>query len=192
MNAALVVVDYTWDFIAAEGRLSCGPPGRMIEDRIAALAAEFAAAGSYVVMAVDYHRPDDPFHPETNLFPAHNVEGTGGRELYGKLQAAAAPYRDAANWHEIAKTRYSAFAGTDLDLRLRERSIRDLHLAGVCTDICVLHTAVDAYNLGYSIFVHSDAVQSFNAPGHRWALEHFRQCLGAVLLQDGRPQTPQA
>ena len=30
-----------------------------------------------------------------------------------------------------------------------ERGITELCLTGVCTDICVLHTAVDAYNLGY-------------------------------------------
>ena len=44
------------------------------------------------------------------------------------------------------KTRYSAFAGTDLEMKLRERGIEEVHLVGVCTDICVLHTAVDAYN----------------------------------------------
>lgn len=52
------------------------------------------------------------------------------------------------------KTRYSAFAGTDLELKLRERGITELHLIGVCTDICVLHTAVDAYNKGFDIVIH--------------------------------------
>ena len=44
------------------------------------------------------------------------------------------------------KTRFSAFAGTDLELLLRARGITELHLVGVCTDICILHTSVDAYN----------------------------------------------
>ncbi|HAZ39372.1 MAG TPA: isochorismatase, partial [Exiguobacterium sp.] len=100
-----------------------------------------------------------------------------GRDLFGKV-AAMARVAD----HVIDKTRYSAFAVTDLDLRLRERGIREVHLVGVCTDICVLHTAVDAYNLGYHIVVHADAVASFNATGHDWALTHFKQSIGAEVV----------
>ena len=80
------------------------------------------------------------------------------------------------------KTRYSAFAGTDLHLRLQARGIREVHLIGVCTDICILHTAVDAYNLGYKIKVYRDAVASFNQAGHEWALGHFAGSLGAEIL----------
>ena len=43
------------------------------------------------------------------------------------------------------------FTGTDLDIRLRERRVTTVVLTGVLTDICVLHTAIDAYNLGYDI-----------------------------------------
>lgn len=80
------------------------------------------------------------------------------------------------------KTRYSAFCGTDLALKLRERGITEVHLIGVCTDICVLHTAVDAYNHGFGITVHEDAVASFNPDGHVWALGHFRGSLGAKVV----------
>ncbi|MNI81086.1 Isochorismatase family protein YecD [compost metagenome] len=80
------------------------------------------------------------------------------------------------------KTRYSAFSGTDLELKLRERGITELHLIGVCTDICVLHTAVDAYNKGFDLIIHEDAVASFNQDGHLWALGHFRGSLGAKVI----------
>ncbi len=110
---------------------------------------EFAEAGDYVVVANDIHFEGDEFHPEARLFPPHNIAGTEGRELYGAVRTA---YDDVkalgASILEFDKTRYSAFAGTELDLRLRERGIREIHLVGVCTDICVLHTAVDGYNLG--------------------------------------------
>jgi len=79
------------------------------------------------------------------------------------------------------KTRYSAFAGTDLEIKLRERGITEVHLVGVCTDICVLHTAVDAYNKGFKIVVYKEAVASFNPAGHEWALGHFEQSLGATV-----------
>jgi len=67
-------------------------------------------------------------------------------------------------------------------LKLREREITELHLIGVCTDICVLHTAVDAYNKGFEIVIHKNAVASFNQTGHEWALSHFEQTLGATII----------
>ena len=69
-----------------------------------------------------------------------------------------------------------------MDIRLRERGITELCLTGVCTDICVLHTAVDAYNLGYQIVIPEKAVASFDATGHTWALNHFKNTLGAKII----------
>ncbi|MFD1888302.1 cysteine hydrolase family protein [Paenibacillus wenxiniae] len=178
---ALIVIDYTNDFV--DGKLPVGEPGIAIESKIADITEQFVNSGHWVVMAVDLHEEQDPFHPETNLFPPHNIRGTEGRELYGRLKSVYEQHREQIYWMD--KTRYSAFAGTDLELRLRARGITDLHLIGVCTDICVLHTAVDAYNKGFNIVVHEDAVASFNPAGHLWALEHFRSTMGAKVVQSG-------
>jgi nicotinamidase-related amidase len=175
---ALIVIDYTFDFVL--GKLPCGQPAVEIEDRVAALTEQFVSGGEFVVMAVDLHEEQDAYHPEQRLFPPHNIRGTEGRRLYGKLDTVYQANRDSVYWMD--KTRYSAFCGTDLEQRLRERRISELHLIGVCTDICVLHTAVDAYNKGFDIRVHRDAVASFNPAGHEWALQHFAQVLGAEVL----------
>lgn len=180
---ALIVIDYTIDFVV--GKLPCGQPAVDIESRIAELTESFVKQGEYVVMAVDLHDENDTLHPEHRLFPPHNIRGTEGRNLYGKLDSVYRDHRDGIYWMD--KTRYSAFCGTDLELRLHERGIRELHLVGVCTDICVLHTAVDAYNKGFAIRVHEDAVASFNPAGHDWALQHFQNSLGAGLLSGGHP-----
>lgn len=180
---ALIVIDYTVDFVT--GRLPVGEPAVAIEDRIAELTEAGVQAGDFVVMAVDLHDEEDPFHPETKLFPPHNIRGTEGRELYGKLKDVYERNRDAIYWMD--KTRYSAFCGTDLEVKLRVRGIEEVHLIGVCTDICVLHTAVDAYNRGFKIVVHADAVASFNEAGHDWALGHYRGSLGAQVLRGGVP-----
>lgn len=181
---ALIVIDYTVDFVL--GALPCGEPAIAIEDRICRLTDEFVEQGDLVVMAVDLHERDDEWHPESKLFPPHNIRGTAGRELYGRLAEVYDAHRSVIYWMD--KTRYSAFCGTDLEQRLRERGITELHLVGVCTDICVLHTAVDAYNKGFRTVIHEDAVASFNPAGHEWALGHFRGTLGAEVL-DGR-ETP--
>jgi nicotinamidase-related amidase len=182
MEKALIVIDYTNDFVAEDGALTCGAPGQALETYIANLTTDFIAQSEYVVFACDLHEQEDPYHPETKLFPPHNIRDTAGRALYGSLQHIydAKKHLPTVKWMD--KTRYSSFAGTDLALRLRERGIQDVHLVGVCTDICVLHTAVDAYNLGFNIFVHARGVASFNEAGHTWALTHFTNSLGATVI----------
>lgn len=175
---ALIVIDFTNDFI--DGSLPVGQPGIEIAPRVSELTRLFAENGDYVVMAVDLHESDDPYHPESKLFPPHNLRDSRGRELYGALKDVYEANRTSIYWMD--KTRYSAFSGTDLDLKLRERGITELHLIGVCTDICVLHTAVDAYNKGFDLIIHEDAVASFNPDGHLWALGHFQGSLGAKVV----------
>lgn len=177
---ALLVIDYTNDFV--DGALPVGEPGKQIEEKLVALTEEAIERGDYVVFAVDCHEADDPHHPETQLFPPHNLAGSKGRELYGKLKDAYERYQDKKNVVYMDKTRYSAFAGTDLEIRLRERGIEEVGIVGVCTDICDLHTAIDAYNRGFHITVYKDAVASFNPTGHEWALAHMKSCLGARIV----------
>jgi nicotinamidase-related amidase len=178
---ALINIDYTYDFVAVDGALTCGQPGQLIEEKIVELTKEFMASVDYVVFAIDVHDRGDEFHPETNLFPPHNLRGTSGRELFGSLKEVYERNSQLENVAFMDKTRYSAFAGTDLEIKLRERGITEVHLVGVCTDICVLHTAVDAYNKGFKIVVYKDAVASFNHAGHEWALGHFEHSLGAIV-----------
>lgn len=180
MMKALIVIDYTHDFVATDGALTCGEPGQAIEGRITELVREFLANGDFVVMAVDAHQEQDPYHPETALYPPHNIIGTPGRNLYGSLQSIYEQFENTIHWMD--KTRYSAFQGTDLALQLRARGISEIHLAGVCSDICVLHTAIEGFYLGFRVVIHEDAVASFNPAGHEWALGHFRHQLGMSVV----------
>ncbi|MBR2566820.1 MAG: cysteine hydrolase [Paenibacillus sp.] len=176
---ALVVIDYTQDFVT--GALPVGQPAVEIEETVAAITEAYCNNNDEVIMAVDLHEENDPYHPETVLFPPHNIRGTEGRQLYGRLAEVMEKHKSEIRWMD--KTRYSAFCGTDLELKLRERGITDIALIGVCTDICVLHTAVEAYNKGFHITIYEDAVASFNSAGHDWALGHFRSSLGAQVVK---------
>lgn len=180
MEKALIIIDYTYDFVAPNGRLTCGTPGQAIESKITSLVEQFIAEGEFVVFINDLHEENDIYHPETKLFPPHNIRGTKGRELFGKVKDVYEANKKNCVW--LDKTRYSAFAGTNLGILLKERHINEIHLVGVCTDICVLHTAVDAYNGGYNMFIYRDGVASFNPIGHDWALQHFENTLGAKVL----------
>ena len=182
MRKALLNIDYTYDFVATDGKLTCGKPGQLLEHYITELTKKFIENEDLVVFSIDLHKEGDTYHPEYTEFPPHNIENTPGRELYGALNTL---YKNNLNnelvlWSD--KTRFSAFTGTDLELKLRERGINEIHLVGVCTDICILHTAVDAYNKGFDIVIHEKGVASFNQQGHDWALTHFKNTLGARIV----------
>jgi len=182
MKRALINVDYTYDFVAEDGKLTCGKPGQALEEKMVSLTTSFIESGDFVAFGIDAHEAGDTLHPESALFPPHNINGTPGKALYGDLARVYEENKNSSNVFYFDKTRYSAFAGTNLELKLRERNITELHLVGVCTDICILHTAVDAYNKGFKIVVHKDAVASFNELGHEWALGHFENTLGATVV----------
>lgn len=179
---ALLNIDYTNDFVKEDGALTAGKPAQDLEEEIVKITKDFHDAGDYVVFAIDDHQENDPYHPESKLFPPHNIHKSEGQKLYGKLEDYYQEIKNDKNVYYTYKTRYSAFAGTDLDIRLRARNIKEIHLVGVCTDICILHTAVDAYNLGYDIVVHEKGVASFNQKGHDFSLEHFKNSLGAKIV----------
>lgn len=182
MKRALINIDYTNDFVALDGALTAGQVAIDLEEYNVNLTKKFVEAGDYVVFAIDTHHLNDPYHPETKLFPPHNIDGTPGHDLYGQLEDYYQSVKDHDNVYYMEKTRYSAFAGTDLYIKLMERGITEVHLIGVVTDICILHTAMSAYNLGLDIVIHEGGVASFNQAGHDWALTHFTGSLGATVL----------
>lgn len=85
MAKALISIDYTVDFVADEGKLTAGAAAQAISDKIAEVTQVAYDRGDYIFFAIDGHDEGDNFHPETKLFPPHNIKGTSGRDLYGKL-----------------------------------------------------------------------------------------------------------
>lgn len=184
MAKALISIDYTIDFVADEGKLTAGRPAQKISEKIAAVTKTAFERGAYVFFTIDAHDEKDTFHPESKLFPPHNIKGTSGRNLYGALADFYDTYRFDSRVFWMDKRHYSAFSGTDLDIRLRERKVDTVILTGVLTDICVLHTAIDAYNLGYAIQVVVPAVASLTTENHQFALRHVKEVLGAELVDE--------
>lgn len=184
MTKALISIDYTVDFVADDGKLTAGAPAQAISETIAQVTKAAFDRGDYIFFAIDAHDEGDSFHPESKLFPPHNIKGTSGRNLYGPLADFYQEYKADARVFWMDKRHYSAFSGTDLDIRLRERKVDTVILTGVLTDICVLHTAIDAYNLGYQIEVVESAVASLSEENHKFALNHLQNVLGSTIIDN--------
>ena len=184
MTKALISIDYTVDFVADDGKLTAGALAQSISETIAQVTKVAFDRGDYIFFAIDAHDEGDSFHPESKLFPPHNIKGTSGRNLYGSLADFYQEHKADSRVFWMDKRHYSAFSGTDLDIRLRERKVETVILIGVLTDICVLHTAIDAYNLGYQIEVVESAVASLSEENHKFALNHLQNVLGSTIIDN--------
>ena len=87
----------------------------------------------------------------------------------------------------VLKARHSAFFETPLQLLLQKLNTRELVLAGIATEWCVLFTAVDAYVRGYSLWVPADCVASHSVERHRAALAYIQEVLGAEIAESDAP-----
>lgn len=155
---ALLIIDMSNDFVNDKGNLTVGKPAQTIVRNIIDAANTFLNNGQVVAICMDAHEENDP-HFE--LWPAHNVKGTWGQELYGDLQEWYNENKENKNVIYVAKPEYDAFFGTDLDAHLKDKGVNKVHLTGVCTDICNFLTAYGAYARGYKTVAHSDKMATF-------------------------------
>lgn len=171
MADVVLVVDMLRGFLEEGSALYCGDEARQIIPRVHRLLERERARGSHIIFVADNHDPDDK---EFQMFPRHCVRGTAEAEVIPEL-------RDIPG-ELLPKSRFSAFFNTPLGQRLEELATARLIICGVCTDICVLHTAADARNRDYAVEVPSDCVASFDPEAHAWALRHMKEILGVRVL----------
>lgn len=172
----LLVVDMLNDFIREEGALYCGPEVAKIKPRVVKLVRDFVSRGEPVIFIMDAHEPDDQ---EFNRFPEHCVKDTPGAEIICELKAYAVK---GAGVYEVTKNRYSGFYHTNLEDILQQLAPEEVHVTGVCTNICVLYTVEELCNRDYKVFVYEDGVASFDQQAHRWALQQMESVLGAKIV----------
>lgn len=171
MANALLVTDMVAGFLEPGHNLYCGDEARRIIPAVQRLIEAEQAAGGRVIFVCDTHDPDDL---EFQMFPVHCVRGTAETEVIPELRG----YEGI----RLPKRRYSAFFDTELAALLDELKPDRLIICGVCTDICVMHTAADARNRDYAVDIPTDCVASFDAAAHANALRHMETILGARLI----------
>jgi len=122
-----------------------------------------------IVFVTDAHLPN--VDHEFEVWGPHAEKGSRGAEIIDELKPKKGDFR-------VLKRKYSAFQGTDLDMLLRELKVDTLVLAGVVTDICIQHTAADAFYRGYKIIVPKDCVEAVDAPTQKAAIKFLIKAYG--------------
>lgn len=169
---ALIVADMLNDFLDPGGSLYVGAQAREIIPFVARKIVEFRAQRGVVVFVCDAHAPDDR---EFRYFPAHAVKGSWGAEIIPELPLAPGDYR-------VEKTRYSAFARTNLDDILKQEQVDAVHVVGVMTSICVMETVKELFDRDIPGLVYSQGVADSDPEAHTFALRHMQRVMGAKVV----------
>ena len=172
MADVVIVVDMLRGFLEEGYPLSCGAGARRVIGPVGELIERRLGEGDTVLFTCDAHEASDP-EIALGVFPAHCMKGSIEAEIVPELQGLV-PKGEVFEKHA-----YSGFTNPAFDARVRALAPERLTIVGVCTDVCVLHTAADAFYRGYRIETPAACVASFAEENHAFGLKHLRESLGA-------------
>src|SRR5262245_1195681 len=165
------------------------PAARAVIPRIQDLIAAFRAHGRPVVFTEFVYSEAAPLLVG-ELHPEHRRAAPGAPTGFGRPSSSCLEGEDNVETIADLKPRpdelvvrkhyYDAFNGTALDGALRARGVTSLAMAGTMTDICVLATAIGAFNREYRITVVSDAVATLWPEIQRATLDIVGRAYGRV------------
>jgi nicotinamidase-related amidase len=170
-DTAVIVIDMINDFVLTGAPLEV--PG--VKGIIAPLQGVLSAARDRdipVIYVSDSHFPEDP---EFTIWPPHAVCGTEGENIIDELTPEKGDFI-------LKKRRYSCFFGTDLDALLRDLGVKRVILTGIVADICVLHTAADAYMNSYKVYVLRDCVKALSQHDLDSSFERMKKLYDAKIV----------
>ena len=166
-SPAILVVDMLNDFVT--GSLACDR-GKAIVPATAELLDAAREKGIPVIFCNDAHIAG--IDRELKLWGDHAIAGTKGAEVIPELKLSDKDY-------VVPKRRYSGFFQTDLDILLKELSVKTVVMTGLHAHMCVRHTSADAYCLGYDVVVAKQATDSFTEEDYIGGLAYLKTCYGA-------------
>jgi nicotinamidase/pyrazinamidase len=165
-GTALVVVDLQNDFADPLGSLYVRGGDEVVR-LVSAEVQRASEAGSFVAYTQDWHPPNTAhFKKDGGIWPVHCVRGSWGAELAPGLAVVGPVVRkgvageDGYSGFYVRNLRTGEASPTELGEQLKARAVSVVALAGLATDYCVKHTALDALWLGYRVVVLANMVRA--------------------------------
>jgi nicotinamidase-related amidase len=173
-KAAVIVIDMLNDFVT--GKLEAKRAQHIIPNlkRLVEAARENKVP---VVYSNDAHYPQDV--EVTRKWGNHAIKGTKGAEVIPELKPAEKDYI-------VEKRTYSGFYETGLDSLLRSlykgEGAKTVILGGLHTNMCVRHTAADAFFRGYNIIIAKNGVEAFTEKDQEEGLKYLEYVYNAKIM----------
>ncbi|MEM2104979.1 MAG: isochorismatase family cysteine hydrolase [Candidatus Bathyarchaeia archaeon] len=173
-NMAVIIIDMLNDFVT--GDLKC-ERAKPIIPNLKRLIEAARKHGVPVIYSNDAHYPQDVEVVEK--WGKHAIKGTKGAEVIPELKPTAKDY-------VVEKRTYSGFYETGLEPLLRSlykgEGAKAVVLGGLHTNICVRHTAADAFFRGYKIIIAKDGVEAFTQEDHEQGLKYLEYIYNAKIM----------
>ena len=169
MNPALLVIDVIHDFV--DGKFG-SKRAQNILPPLKNLLTYSHQENVPVIFISDAHIPN--LDNEFEIWGQHAVEGSKGAEIVKEVNPRKEDYR-------VLKRHYSSFYATGLDDLLRQLNVDTLILTGLVTNICVQHTAADAFFRGYNIIIPQDCVEAATDEVQNTSLRYMEEMYGAEI-----------
>ena len=176
MKTAVLVIDMIKEFVT--GRLG-GAHAQIVVPTIKRLIEAARSSDSPVVYVTDAHLKGADH--EFNIWGSHAIAGSAEAEIVPEL----APLEKD---HRLYKRRYSAFYATGLDALLRELNVSTIVLTGVLTNICIQHTAADAYFRGYKVVVPTDSINALTPEEQEASLAFMKRMYDAEITDSSKTE----
>ncbi|MGB9622912.1 MAG: cysteine hydrolase family protein [Candidatus Bathyarchaeia archaeon] len=169
MSRAVLVIDVINDFVS--GVMGSERASRIVSN-ISKLLTRARENHTPVIYITDAHHED--IEPEFQIWPVHALDSSNGSKIVEEIKPESGDYH-------IKKRRYSGFYETGLDSLLRDLKVDTLIITGIVTNICIQHTAADAFFRGYKIIIPSDCVEALSDAEQESALRYIEKIYGAEI-----------
>lgn len=171
---ALLIIDMIHDYASPDGREGCPSAGVIVPNIRRLKEAVRAAGGVCVYVNTAYWDEDEP---EVRLWGPSAMGGTPGAEVIEALRPEPGDIT-------VQKHAYDGFYDTGLDAVLRAKGVTDVIVTGVHTHVCVMQTALGAFERGYRVIALEDAMTTDRQQEiHKAVLPYFRSHLAAELTR---------
>ena len=171
---AVIIIDMLNDFVT--GKIAAERAKHIIP-RLKKLIDAARENNVTVIYSNDAHYPQDA--EVIRKWGKHAIKGTKGAEVIPELQPTERDY-------VVEKRTYSGFYETGLDPLLRSLykgdGVKTVILGGLHTNMCVRHTAADAFFRGYSIIIASDGCEAFTQKEHEEGLKYLEYVYNAKIM----------
>lgn len=159
-DSALVLVDIQCDYLP-EGAMAIARGNEVVEPA-SRMVKGFSEHGLPVVLTRDWHPAHHlSFKEHGGKLPRHCVQDTHGAEFAADLEVPDGVWTISKGTEPEQKP-VSAFDGTDLEARLKEKGVRALYVAGLATDNAVKRTVLDAREAGFDVYLIANACRGIN------------------------------